>query len=309
MANRQIPNLPAAIALNGTEQLEAVQAGVSVRVTSAQIAGLQAGPTGPTGAQGGIGPTGPTGPTGAQGQSITGPTGETGATGPQGPTGAVGSIGPTGPTGPTGDASTVAGPTGPTGITGPTGDIGPTGPTGVQGIQGPTGPTGAASTVVGPTGPTGAQGVSSNLFLYQANTTATSGYPGDGYIIWNNASQANATSINVSHLTDDNIDVEIFLNLLQNTEKITIQSQASSGDYQTFTINGTPSAINPNTATAYTQIPVTLFASNGTGATGFANNAALFLAVVNGVTGPTGPTGPTGGGSSGLQDIFMLMGA
>lgn len=36
----QIPNLPAAIALNGTEQLEAVQAGTSVRVTTAQIAAL-----------------------------------------------------------------------------------------------------------------------------------------------------------------------------------------------------------------------------------------------------------------------------
>jgi hypothetical protein len=118
MANRQIPGLPAAISLNGTEQLEAVQAGVSVRVTSAQIAGLQAGPTGPTGGQGGIGPTGPTGPTGSQGQSITGPAGDTGATGPQGPTGAAGANGPTGPTGPTGDAGG-NGPTGPTGPTGP----------------------------------------------------------------------------------------------------------------------------------------------------------------------------------------------
>lgn len=33
----QIPNLGAAIALNGTEQFEAVQAGVSVRVTTAQL--------------------------------------------------------------------------------------------------------------------------------------------------------------------------------------------------------------------------------------------------------------------------------
>jgi hypothetical protein len=39
----QIPNLPAAITLNGAEQLEAVQAGVSVRVTSSQLAALAAG--------------------------------------------------------------------------------------------------------------------------------------------------------------------------------------------------------------------------------------------------------------------------
>ena len=37
MSNIQIPNLPAAIALSGSEQLEAVQAGVSVKVTAAQI--------------------------------------------------------------------------------------------------------------------------------------------------------------------------------------------------------------------------------------------------------------------------------
>ena len=38
MAYSQIPNLPPAIALNGTEEMEAVQAGSSVRVTTRQIA-------------------------------------------------------------------------------------------------------------------------------------------------------------------------------------------------------------------------------------------------------------------------------
>lgn len=33
MSSVQIPNLPAAIAVSGQEQLEAVQAGVSVRLT------------------------------------------------------------------------------------------------------------------------------------------------------------------------------------------------------------------------------------------------------------------------------------
>jgi hypothetical protein len=36
----QIPNLPVAISVTGTEQLEAVQSGTSVRVTSQQIANL-----------------------------------------------------------------------------------------------------------------------------------------------------------------------------------------------------------------------------------------------------------------------------
>ena len=109
MSSIQIPNLPVAIALNGTEQLEIVQAGVSVQTTTAAVSGLTPGATGPRG---------PTGPTGAA-SSVAGPTGPTGAAssvaGPTGPTGAASSV--AGPTGPTGAASSVAGPTGPTGST------------------------------------------------------------------------------------------------------------------------------------------------------------------------------------------------
>lgn len=191
MANVQIPNLPVAISLNGTEELEAVQNGTSVRVTANQIAALQVGPTGATG---GIGPTGPTGPTGANGvgtyteapnpPTVPAPvdgdrwldtdtgieytylsdasgaqwveTGQLAQLGPTGVTGPTGLTGPTGPTGSTGDT----GPTGPsgTGPTGPTGDTGPTGATGPTGI-GPTGPTGS----VGATGPTGATGAASTV--------------------------------------------------------------------------------------------------------------------------------------------------
>jgi hypothetical protein len=132
MSNSTIPMLPQAVGLNGQEQMEAVQAGVSVRVTTEQIANL-GGPTGPTGA----GPTGPTGPIGN-----IGPTGAFGGpTGPTGPTGGAGINGPTGPTGAFG------GPTGPTGLgaTGPTGAGGPTGPTGGSGPTGPTGPANASS--------------------------------------------------------------------------------------------------------------------------------------------------------------------
>lgn len=46
MSNIQIPNLTPAIALTGTEQMEAVQSGTSVRVTTAQIAALASASTG-----------------------------------------------------------------------------------------------------------------------------------------------------------------------------------------------------------------------------------------------------------------------
>ena len=192
MAQIQIPNLPSAISLNGTEQIEAVQAGTSVRITTAQIGALTpTGPIGPTGPTGSTGPTGPSGgpigPTGA-----TGPTGPTGAGGPTGsigltgPTGVAGPTGPqgfVGPTGPTGAASTAAGPTGPTGLQGPQGvqgvqgDIGPTGPSGPTGPQGqfggPTGPTGA----IGPTGPTTPPGGSTTQVQYN-NAGAFAGAAG-----------------------------------------------------------------------------------------------------------------------------------
>jgi hypothetical protein len=148
--------------------------------------------------------------------------------------------------------------------------------------------------VAGPTGPTGPAGTSSNLFLYRANTGATSGYPGDGDIIWSSATQTSATFINVSHLTDANVDIDIFLALLVQTEQIVIQSQTSSDDNQIWQISGTPTAFNPGTSTAYWQYPVTLVSSAGAGTTGFANTAQLFLALVNGVSGPTGSAGPTG---------------
>jgi hypothetical protein len=63
MANITIPQLPLAIALDGSEQLEIVQAGVSKRTTAKAVATTAIAPTGPTG------PTGPT--------SLTGPTGAT----------------------------------------------------------------------------------------------------------------------------------------------------------------------------------------------------------------------------------------
>lgn len=47
MSNIQIPNLPVAIALNGTEQFEAVQGGSSVRVTTSQMFAFATGLTPP----------------------------------------------------------------------------------------------------------------------------------------------------------------------------------------------------------------------------------------------------------------------
>ena len=78
------------------------------------------------------------------------------------------------------------------------------------------------------------------MFFYRANTLITTGDPGSGDLLWNNATQASATQLNISVLTDDNIDISLFLAELENTEKVTIQDQSSSANYQRFQITGTP---------------------------------------------------------------------
>jgi hypothetical protein len=135
-----------------------------------------------------------------------------------------------------------------------------------------------------------------------ANTTITSGYPTDGHLLWNNSTQISATEISVSHLTDNNIDVDLFLALLTPGQRITVQDQNVSANFQTWYITGTPTNTNPGAANSYWNFPVSLVASGGTGTTGFANNHQLFLAVVSGITGPTGPTG--GGGVLGYWGSF-----
>jgi hypothetical protein len=217
------------------------------------------------------GATGPTGPVGA-----TGPTGPTGDTGPTGPVGVTGNVGPTGATGPTGADSTVPGPTGAT----------------------------------GPTGPTGADGQSSSFYDYKTKTSATSGSPGDTFLLWNNATQTSATQINVAHIDADNIDVNIFLHLLNVGDVVILQDSINSANYQKWEVS---SALVEQTG--YDEIPVTLVTSGGTGATGFADNIDIILAIVSagiigptgpiGATGPTGSTGPTGPtGSTGPTGPF-----
>lgn len=96
MSNRQITDLPMAVAVDGTELLEAVQGGVSVRVQAKKFLDIGVGPTGATG------PQGVPGSQGARGeQGLIGEPGPTGATGSRGPTGIQGATGPVGPAGET----------------------------------------------------------------------------------------------------------------------------------------------------------------------------------------------------------------
>jgi hypothetical protein len=141
----------------------------------------------------------------------------------------------------------------------------------VQINMGPTGPAGAAGT-------NGTNGGSTSAWKYKSKTNATSGYPGNGYLLWNNATQTSATSILVSHLTDDDTDIELFLSFFVLNQKIFIQDRDDSSKNQVWLISGTPTVTGANTSTAYYTFPVTLVSSAG-GA--FTNNHSLLFGQIS----------------------------
>jgi hypothetical protein len=166
-------------------------------------------------------------------------------------------------------------------VAGTTGPIGPVGATGATGIG-----------VAGATGPTGAAGQSTSFYEYKADVSTTITPPNPGYIRWNNLTQANATQIHASHLTENLVDVDIFLSLLKQNDIIVVQDRNNSANFQRWRINGTPLVAD----NSFVTFPVTLINSTAS----FTGNQSLILAIAStGATGVTGPTGPTGSGQTG----------
>jgi hypothetical protein len=213
--------------------------------------------------------------------------GQTGAQGIQGVQGAQGIEGSQGTQGTEGSQGTQ-------GTEGPQGTQGTEGAQGTQGIQG----------ITGIQGTIGQAGHSASYYNYTASTTPHSGDPTAGKLIWDNASQVDSTQINVSHLTNDDVDIDVFLSLLKSGDNIIIQDENDSNNYQTWQVNGTPT-INPN---SYVQIPVTKIDSAGDGTTGFADAHPLIIVLTSvGIQGVQGTQGT--GGAQGIQGITGIQGA
>jgi hypothetical protein len=121
-------------------------------------------------------------------------------------------------------------------------------------------------------------------FFYRAKITITSGDPGSGHIIWNNATQTSATQINVSHLTDAPVeDIDIYLTAIVPGNRLIIQDRDNSERFQIWTVSGAPTEIG----SVYWTIPVTLVQSQGAA---FTNNHDLLFAIVSGGSGGGGTT-------------------
>jgi hypothetical protein len=125
-------------------------------------------------------------------------------------------------------------------------------------------------------------------------------------LLWNNATQISATQININHLNDDGVDIDIFLALIKTSDIIFVQDKNNSGNYQKWTVSATPTM-----QVDYIEIPVTLSTSAGTGTTNFANNHQIIVAIIStGIVGPTGATGPIGAtGATGPQGVTGDAGA
>jgi len=127
----------------------------------------------------------------------------------------------------------------------------------------------------GPQGANGADGVSSSYFLFRTNTLIVSGPPTNQKLRWNNPVQLSATELGISRLTDDNVDISIFLGLLNAGDTIVIQDKNNAANYQTFEVSG---AITDNTS--WFSVPVTLIDNGGWSPTGFfPDNHPIFIAI------------------------------
>ena len=155
----------------------------------------------------------------------------------------------------------------------------------------------------GDTGATGASGGSSTAWRYRAKTNATSGYPTNGHLLWNNATQTSATEILVSHLDDEGSDIELFLSFFAQGQKIFIQNRDDSSQNQIWEITGTPTVTDANTSTAYYTFPVTLVSSAGAA---FSNNhSILFGAIAAAVNAVTSATTSDGTASLDISNLTL----
>jgi hypothetical protein len=128
------------------------------------------------------------------------------------------------------------------------------------------------------------------VFNYEANTASLAGYPGDGKIGWNNATQTSATEITIAHINADSVDVGAVLEVLSSAAKFRLQASANNAQYQEWDVIGTPTLVDPETETERWVVPVSL----ASGSYSFGADEPLLFILSAGIQGPTGPTGATG---------------
>jgi hypothetical protein len=177
---------------------------------------------------------------------------------------------------------------GTSGTSGVAGSSGTSGSNGTNGSSGTSGSNGSSGT----SGTNGTSGISNSFFNYQAKTNSTTGDPGSGHIIWNNATQTGATQINVSDIDQQSNNLDVFLSQLKSGSRITLQDKSIQGNYQVWDIG-----ISTDN-TIYWSFPVTLVSATHQ----FSNNDDLLFIITTTPSGTSGTSGSNGSnGTSGTN--------
>jgi hypothetical protein len=121
---------------------------------------------------------------------------------------------------------------------------------------------------------------------YDIDTSGTTAPVGTKDIRYNNATQISATQLFISDITEDNIDVDLFLSLIKQGSALVIQDRDDHLNYQTYEVSGTPTF-----ASDTWTFPVTFKDSGGTGTTNFANNRKVLLSALSSGSGTIGGSG------------------
>ena len=114
----------------------------------------------------------------------------------------------------------------------------------------------------------------SNIYLYTADITNT--LP-TGYIRYNNSNQGLATNLSISCNTIDNVNIEVYLTLINQNSIIYIQKKNDALKYQKFDVIGTPILISGN------NINLTVLLKSSSGGN-FTNTEDLFISIFSDLT-------------------------
>ena len=113
----------------------------------------------------------------------------------------------------------------------------------------------------------------SNFYLYKSHSNTPAPPPDAGFVVYNNSNQSLSTLIYISHITDDNIDIEVFFNNISQLNDVYLQDKNNSSNFIKYNITATPTI----TVGSHIQIPVAVISSSGTGTTSFGVNHNILL--------------------------------
>jgi hypothetical protein len=105
----------------------------------------------------------------------------------------------------------------------------------------------------------------SNFYLYTNTNSTTDSTPVSGEVIINSLANTTATIVYISHVTRDNIDVEVFWKFVNTLTELYLQDQNLSSNYIQYNIIAAPTITVGNKI----AIPVSVVNSSGTGSTSF----------------------------------------